>query len=220
MGTPDYIPKAHDAFFVWQGNFYSRANEKLSSFKIDPEKFKPVTAAKSKYEQAFNRASNPEGANSSDRVERDERETEYKTVIRQFVNENIRFNSNVSDYDRTYLGLTVADGSQTPAPVPATHPVLKIDISQPQQHTILIQDEASSSKAKPAGVMQCEIWFKVSQEVPTEDEMAYAGSSSKATFVVKYKDTQSGLRAYYKARWVNTRGEQGPWGAMVSAVIG
>ncbi len=54
----DFIPQANDAFFRWQGDFYDRVNEKLSSFKIDAAKLKDVTAAKSKYEQAYHRASN------------------------------------------------------------------------------------------------------------------------------------------------------------------
>ncbi|MDR1698866.1 MAG: hypothetical protein LBR75_03465, partial [Prevotellaceae bacterium] len=122
----DYIPHTHAQFFTWQSDFYNRVNEKLNSFKIDAEKLKAVTAAKSKYELAYSRASNPEAANRADRVERDEREADYKSAIRLFVNENIRYNSSVSDYDRQYLGLTVADHTPTPATVPTTHPVIEV----------------------------------------------------------------------------------------------
>ncbi len=58
----DYVPEAQAKFFIWQGDFYDRVNEKLNSFKIDAAKLKDVTAAKSKYEQAFERASNTESA--------------------------------------------------------------------------------------------------------------------------------------------------------------
>lgn len=218
--SKDYIPRTHDEFYVWQGNFYDRANEKLSSFKIDPDKFKPVTTAQSKYLQAFNRASNPDGANRADRVERDEREADYKTVIRQFVNESIRYNSNVSDYDKKYLQLTIPDTSPTPAAIPNSRPDLKIDSSEPQQHTIHIQDENLTSKMKPMGVAECEIWHKISETPPEDEDLAYIGSAKKSYFLVRYTSSVSGERVYYKARWVNTRGEKGPWGRLESAVIG
>ncbi len=217
----DYIPKAHDAFYAWQTNFFNRSNEKLNSFKIDPEEFKEVIARKSKFELAYLRASNADGANRADRVERDERESEYKAAIRAFVNEHIRFNSNVSDYDRKYLGLTVADTTPTPSSVPATHPVLTVDFSEPQKHIIHIQDSASSSKTKPAGVMHCEIWSKQGGEMPVSDsELSFVGSSTKSTFVLTYDASLSGTRVYYKARWVSTRSQQGSFGIVTVAVIG
>ncbi len=192
----------------------------MNSFKIEPEKLKDVTARKSKFELAYLRASNPDGANRADRVERDQREAEYKAAIRAFVNENIRFNSNVSDYDRQYLGLTVVDDVPTPAAVPTTRPVLFIDFSESRQHTLHISDEEKSGKAKPKGVKACEIWYKIGDEEPVDDsELSYAGSSSKSTFLVTFDLAQRGKKVYYNARWINTRGAKGPWGEFASAII-
>ncbi|MDR1698949.1 MAG: hypothetical protein LBR75_03910 [Prevotellaceae bacterium] len=220
MGGVNYIPTAHDKFSVWQNVFYNRVTEKLSSFKIEESKLKDLTAAKSKYELAFQRASNPDSANRADRVERDEREADYKTAIRAFVNENIRYNSNISDYDRQYLGLTIADHTPTPAAVPHTHPVLRIDFSEPQQHTIHIRDEKLDSKQKPEGVKECEIWYKIASEQPTHDsELHYAGSATKSTFSIDFGAEEQGNKVWYKGRWVNTRGQHGTWSVYTSAII-
>ncbi|MDR1698863.1 MAG: hypothetical protein LBR75_03450, partial [Prevotellaceae bacterium] len=176
---PDYIPLAHAHFFTWQTDFYNRVNEKLNSFKFDAEKLKAVTAAKSKYELAYSRASNPDAANRADRVERDEREADYKSAIRLFVNENIRYNSSVSDYDRQYLGLTVADTTPTPATIPATHPVIEVDFSETRVHTLHLRDESKSGKRKPSGVRNAEVWSKVGGDTPADDsELMLAGTTS------------------------------------------
>ncbi len=161
-----------------------------------------------------------EGANAADRVELRQRTAQYKSVIRQLNNEHLRFNSNVSDYDRKYLGLTVIDTKPTPAPVPETHPVLKVDFSQPSRHTLHIADEAKSGKGKPDGVKECEIWYKIADEKPTHySELLYAGSSSKSPFLMEYDSSDEGKRVWYNARWVNTRGQHGPWGGYASAII-
>jgi hypothetical protein len=219
--SKDYIPATHANFYVWQGEFFKKVSESASDFNIDEAKVTGLSATKTLYETAFQRAANADGANRSDRVERDKQEAAYKSQIRGFVNENLRYNSLVSDYDRQYLGLTVADSKPTAAAIPATSPVLTVDFSQPQKHTISIQDSASARKTKPAGVMHCEIWRKQGGEAPVSDsDLSFAGSATKSTFVLNYDGALSGTRIYYKARWVNTRGEAGSFGVMATAVIG
>jgi hypothetical protein len=216
----DYLPTTHARFFEWQSDFYDRLSEKMNSFQIDESKLKPLTAVKSKYELAHQRASNPDLASRADRLERDEREVEYKAEIRLFVNENIRYNSRVTDYDKQALMLVVPDRSPTPAAVPATHPVIKVDFSEPSRHTLHIMDESKNGKAKPAGIKECEIWYKIADEEPARyDDLHYAGSASKPVFLLTFDVPERGKKVWYNARWVNTRGEKGPWGEFENAFI-
>lgn len=218
--STDFIPTTHDGFFVWQDVFYNRVNEKLNSFKIDAAKLKPLTAAQSKYVLAFHRSENKEASNHADIVERNEREAEYKHEIRTFINAWIRYNPDISDYDKKYLGLVIADRKPTLTPVPVTRPVLKIDFSEPSRHTLHIHDENLKDKKHPAGVKECEIWYKIAAEQPLHyDELHYAGVSTKSTFLVEYDSADEGKKVWYNARWLNTRGEHGPWGKYENAVI-
>ncbi len=217
----DYIPQANAKFFSWQNDFYNRVNEKLNSFKIDAAKLKDVTAAKSKYETAYLRASNAEAANTSDRLERNRRTTAYKKAIRAFVNENIRYNSNVDEYDRNYLGLNIPDPTPTPAPVPLTFPRLSVNFATPEQHTLRITDSEKAGRGKPQGVKECEIWHKITDTIPADNsELLYAGCSSKTSFILNFGAENVGKRVFYRARWINTRGVHGPWGVYTSAIIG
>ncbi len=215
----DFIPQSHDAFYRWQGELYDRLMEKQGSFKIDEAKAKPLTAAKSNYDKSFGRAANPDSANRADRVERNRCEKEYKAEIRKYVNENIRFNSNVGEYDRQYLGLNILDTTPTPAAVPDTHPALSIDFSELRHHTIHIKDDKLNSRRKPAGVKECEIWYKISEEEPKTEELQYAGTSSKSTFFMEFSSDDASKKVWYQARWINTRGQHGRWGALASARI-
>lgn len=215
-----YIPRAHNKFYVWQGDFYSRVSEKQGSFAIDVSKFKALTEAQHKYIQAFDRASNPDEANRADRVERNEREAEYIRVIRNFVNENVRYNSRVSDYDRKYLGLVVPDKKPTPAAIPETHPLIEVDFSETRVHKLRMKDERTKSTAKPAGVRDAEIWAKVGGKSPSENsELTLVGSSSNGKLRLNYELSQLGEKVYYQARWVNTRSQPGEFGPIVMAVI-
>ncbi len=219
MGTPYFIPQAQNDFNIWQDNFYNRVLEKLNSFKLEDSTIKGLTATKSNYDKAFGRANNPDSANRADRVELKLRTAEYRQEIRLFNNEHLRFNSNVSDYDRKYLGLNIADTTPTPAAVPDTHPDLSVDFSESLHHTLHIKDDKLDSKRKPAGVKECEIWYKISDEKPKVEELQYAGTSSKATFFMEFSSDNEGKRVWYRARWINTRGEHGRWGVYASAII-
>ena len=220
MGGNHFMPRTKNEFYVWQSNFCPRISEKLGSFKIEESKFKPVLALQSKYELSRSRASNPDSANRADRVELKKRTAEYQAAIRTFINECIRFNSNVSEYDRQYLGLNIPDTTPTAAPVPTTCPVLTIDSSKTARHTLHIADLEKSGTGKPAGVKECEIWYQISDVAPAHfDDMRYAGSSSRASFVLVFDVPERGKRIWYNARWVSTRGEKGPWGEFAPGFI-
>ncbi len=216
----DFIPTTRDTFHTWQGNLFDRLMEKVGSFKLEAADMKDLEAAKSKYELAHKRASNPESANRADRVELRERTATYKAMIRQFNNSCLRFNSYVSDYDRQYLGLTVVDTNPTPAAVPVSQPALSIDFSAPLHHSILIKDNKLNSKRKPAGVKECEIWYTIAVDEPLlESDMQYAGVCGKSTFGMDFNLADRGKKVWYRARWINTRGQHGTWGVYASAII-
>ena len=104
---------------------------------------------------------------------------------------------------------------------PTTRPVATIDTTQRMQHTVTFVDELTpASRAKPDGVMGCEIWMKVDGPPPTDpSELKYLATDTRTPYVVEFDGAQAGKIAYYMLRWVSTRGEQGPWSQTVSATI-
>ncbi len=220
MGGANFIPRAHNKFYTWQDYFYNYIVEKQSDFNIDEADIEEISAAKSRYEEAFDRASSPDTANRADRAERNRCEAEFQRVIRRIVNENIRYNSDVSSYDRQYIGLGIADTTLTAAKVPTSYPVLNVDFSQPQRHKLRIQDAKLDSKRKPAGVMGCEVWYAISDDMPQHaSELRFAGVATKATFTLDFDPAEEGKKVWYRARWINTRGKHGGWGLFTGARI-
>jgi hypothetical protein len=85
----------------------------------------------------------------------------------------------------------------------------------------MFTDETTpNSKAKPDGVMGCEIWVKVGDPAPTDPEqLQFLGTDTRTPYVAEYSGEDAGKVAHYMLRWVNTKGEQGPWSQTVSATI-
>lgn len=84
-------------------------------------------------------------------------------LIRSYVR-RIQANPDVTDAQRAAMGITVPDSTRSTnkANSIGSRPIVTVDTSQRMRHEIAIVDESTpTSKAKPAGVMGCEIWLVV-----------------------------------------------------------
>ena len=188
---------------------------------IDPNKAMGLDSKQSIWNTTFSKASNKQNRTAAEVQAKKDALDDYKKEIRSFVAEFLANNSKVSDSDRTLMGLTVKSGTRTPAPVPSTSPLGTVDFAVRLQHTLHLSDQATpQSKAKPAGVHGCEVWAKLSGEAPKDaSELSYQGVSTTNSYTITYEGKQANTMAYYWLRWVNTRGEYGPWSTTVSSII-
>ncbi len=217
----DYIPQNDADMNVWQGNLVEIITPNLTAWGISTDDFAVVKSKQTTWETAYAKASNKQNRTAADVLTKDEAGADYKKSIRSFVAQWLSNNTKVTDADRTRMGLTVKTSTRTAAPVPTTSPVGAIDFSVRLQHTIHFSDEASPrSKAKPAGVHGCEIYMKVDGEAPKDaSELTYVATDTATPYVVKFDGTKAGKMVYYWLRWVNTRGECGPWSITVNAMV-
>lgn len=217
----DYISKNDADFNVWQGNLVAIIEPNLIAWSINADDFAALKSGQRVWQIAYAKASNKLNRTSADVATKDEANRQYKRIIRGFVSQWLAYNSKLTDADRTRMGLTVKTGTRTPTPVPATSPVGIVDFSMRLQHSISYYDEASAhSNAKPAGVHGCEIFMKVDGEAPKEvSELTYVATNTASPCVVKFDGNKVGKTVYYWLRWVNMRGEAGPWSVTVSATI-
>lgn len=218
---PDYIPQNDADLNVWQGNLVAIVEPNITIWGISADDFAVVKTKQTAWTTAYSKASNKQNRTAADVLAKDDAGVDYKKTIRSFVAQWLANNTKVTDTDRTRMGLTVKTGTRTPAPVPGTSPVGTIDFSVRLQHSIHYYDEASAhSNAKPAGVHGCEIYMKVDGDAPKDaSELTYVGTCTAAPYTVKFDGAKAGKTVYYWLRWVNTRGEVGPWSTVISAMV-
>ncbi|MDD4991979.1 MAG: hypothetical protein PHR83_07090 [Paludibacter sp.] len=221
MSTADFIPRSDSEFNLWQGTLVEYVALNLVAWGIPEPDFAAVKSKQNAWITAYAKASNKQNRTSVDVVAKDDAHTDYVTSIRPFVAEWLASNSKVTDSDRTLMGLTVKSGTHTPVAKPTTIPVASIDFSVRKQHTINFHDETSSrSKAKPEGVHGCEIYTKVDGDPPKDvSEMNYVGICTATPYTILFDGAKVGKIVYYWLRWINTRGECGPWSTPVSAIV-
>jgi hypothetical protein len=217
----DYIPQNDLEFTAWQASLIEIIDSNAADWGIPTDDFSALIAKQTIWNTAFAKASNKQNRTSADVQAKEDARVSYVKDLRGFVAQWLASNSKVSNSDRERMGLTVKSGTRTPVPVPVTLPVGTIDFSIRLQHTIQYADEATPrSKAKPTGVHGCEIWMKIDGIAPVDaSELSYVATDTSSPYIVNFEGKYAGKIVYYWLRWVNTRGEHGPWGSTISAMV-
>lgn len=212
----DFIPSADADFNLWQNSLTTIVFPKIGAWGLSDADFQTLTSLQSTWTNAFIKTGNKQNRTAADVQEKDDARKAYEKGLRTFIAQWITNNTKVPNSERERMGLTVKDGTRVSAAVPSTTPVGTIDFSMLQQHTIHFRDSATpNSKAKPAGVHGCEIWVKVDGAA----DFIYLATDTRTPYIATYSQDEVGKTATYRLRWVNTRGEAGPFGALFSAMI-
>jgi hypothetical protein len=122
--------------------------------------------------------------------------------------------------ERAALGLPTRATSRARPPAPASAPVASVDTSQRLRHAVSFRDEASPTRrGKPYGTRGCEIWVKFGDPPADPSDCRLLALAFASPHVAHYPGDAAGQTAHYMLRWVNTRGQPGPWSPTVSATV-
>jgi hypothetical protein len=193
---------------------------------LTQEEVSPISTDFLAFEVAFNAHNTAAQAASAAKETKNTNRSTAEETIRSIVRQ-IQANPDVTDAQRAGLGITVKNTdvvSTSAAALGESRPVGAVDTSQRLRHEISFRDESTTiSRAKPKGVMGCEIWVavKAAGEAAPSDPSSYSfvALDTATPYVTEYTGTDAGKTAHYILRWVKTTGDKGPWSETVSATI-
>ncbi len=217
----DYIPAPDVEFNAWQLNFVTYANANLIGLGLVAGDMTPITTAQAPWNTNYAAHTAAQSAALGARAIKQGSRAAYEAVIRPLVR-RLQASSAVSDPERAALGITIPDPLGTPVTPPTTRPVALIECGQRLRHVVSFFDELTPTRrAKPPGVIGAEIWVKVGGPPPTDpSELEFLAMDTRTPYLAEYEGAQGGQTAHYMLRWVNSRGQKGPWSETASATIG
>jgi hypothetical protein len=145
----------------------------------------------------------------------------YEGLLRTH-SQQIQKRPGTTDAHRAALGITVPDTTGTPVGPPTTAPDVTIDTSQRLRHVIHFARTLTEGggRAKPAGVRGCQIWMKIGSPAPaSESDLSFVTEDTRTPHTIDFDPADGGKLVYYWSRWVNPRGQTGPWAAPVNATV-
>ena len=207
----DFIPHKDSEFGPWAANFSTKITATPTAYGLIAGDATALATAVTNFTAALTTATNPATRTPVTVASKDTLKAVLIADIRSLA-KRIQATPAVTASQKTELGLPVHDAVPTPVAVPTTKPTLDLRGIDRQSHLILIADETTPLKrAKPPGVIGCEIYAAVGPTPPTDlRHWEYMGLASKAEFTLSYEPEDVNKQATIVARWINRKGEVGP----------
>ncbi len=210
----DYIPSTEGALFAFVNNFSTVASVNEAALGLTPAQVTALTTLQNNWFAALTAKQNADTAYKGAVGTEATVQAQLVADIRALV-AAIQINPGTTDALRLKLGINVPK---------TTHPILTVNVAGPLMHQLDFVDSATPlSKAKPAGVLSCEIReliVPVGTPAPVDaNTMPFLANDSRTPHTVHHNGTDVGKTAYYAARWTSTTQETGPWGITVSMMI-
>ena len=213
------IPVKDADFNVWQNTIAQAAIENSTEWLLDTDWIdKQLVPARAAWVEAWEAHQNPGTRTKLITATKNEKRTDYEKLL-MILAANLKVNTRLTDDDRRAAGISIRDTTPTPAPVPTTYPIASADTSTMRRLTIKYRDSSSSNTAKPKGVHGAEIKWLIAEERPTVEELINSTFDTGSPYTITFEDSQRGKKVWICMRWENTRGEKGPWGQMINAII-
>jgi hypothetical protein len=216
----DFIPRTDAELLVWANNYNNQIKTSATSFGLNSTNASETDTAFIRFQTAFDEYVTAQAIAKSKFEAKDDARDNLVNLIREQAR-IVQATSSVTNQQKATLGLTVKDGTRTASSKPTTRPTATVDTSKRLQHTIAFRDEATpTSRAKPKGVLGCEIWVKIGGNAPLDaSECQFLSLDTATPYIAEYAGTNAGQTAHYLMRWVSNGGEKGSWSETISATI-
>jgi len=220
----DYIPTNDAEFQAWADNFMSYTGGHLADLGLGAGDLAELAGLQTDFNSKLTAHVAARQAAKAARQAKDDSRDDYKTALRRLVRK-LQVSDSVDDPEREALGITVPDRIRTANTGEiTTRPVGQVDTSQRLRHTIRFTDETTPTRrAKPSGIMGCEIWVKVlpvGESAPSDPSVfSFVFMDTSSPHTVEYDGVDGGKTAHYILRWVKRGGRKGPWSETITATI-
>lgn len=216
----DYIPADDAGLAGFANNFFSFIDVSPAAYGLLAADATALSTANGEFGTALTNHNATTIASQSARAAKDAKRTVLVTLLRSLAN-RAQASGSLTDAERVQLGITVRDTTPTAVAQPSSQPVLFIGTQNRLQHEISFRDALTpTSKAKPAGVLGCEIYRKISPTPPVSvDDCQFLTLDTSTPYIAEYASANAGSMVHYMARWVNRNGLVGPTSDVISATI-
>lgn len=218
-----YMPRPDGDFSAWANAYYEAVKKWWEANGLDPTDLKPLETALAEWVKDYPAHVKAQAAAEGARQAKDRARGGLEKQVRPITN-FIQTYFKTTDADRATMGITVRDTSSTPAPAPTSRPLALVDGGARLTHHLRLVDESTPTRrARPAGVLGAEVWVKlVDADTPTPTDpsvLSFLTMTTRPSFRAEFKAGDGGKTAVYMTRWVNTRGEKGPWSEVAAATV-
>jgi hypothetical protein len=217
---PSYIPSKQADELAWLTNFSTILSASPATYGLTAGDAAAVAASLATYQAAYTAGTEPATRTKATVAAKDAARSAVLALVRPYA-VMISLSSGISDDNKTRIGVTVRDHTVTILAAPATAPIVTPTLATPGQIRLRVADEVTpTKKAKPAAAIGLELRAAVLVAPPSDPaDIPYQGFVTRAIVDVSFDPADAGKKAYFAGRWINRRGEVGPWSAVQTFTV-
>ncbi len=220
MASHKLVPRREGDFNGWSNHYSQTLIDNAEQYFLTDAEVKELKKLQADWDRDYAAAITAADVARAATEAKHEARAALEHVVRNTA-KRIMADSRISNTLRKDAGLPVHKTTRTPVAVPTTSPLGQVVSTNRLEHTILVTDANTPTKRrKPPGVIGCEAMLLVG-DVSTLDPADYRliGLWTRFPEVVTFNADDAGKTAHYMFRWLNTKGEKGPFSAPTSATI-
>jgi hypothetical protein len=221
MSTTHYIPRPDAEFNTWTANFLRILSSRLEQFNFPAAEYEHLTELYADFSAKFSIASTPATRTKVAIHAKSESRGELERGLQQSVQEFLTHNRLVTDADRDNLGLPIYKKTRTVAPIATTYPLFEVLTNTIRRLTIYYFDFGSvHSRSRPVGQVGAEIRWAILENPPHSiKELINSAYNPVSPYMLEFNEDQRGKTLYFCLCWKNSRGINGPWSEIATAII-
>ena len=210
--STSYVPTKDADLDAWMNNFQTLVAAAPATYGLTSTDATALTGEYNTFHAAYLLVTNPSTKTKTTVNAKDVARNAAIVVYRAY-STIIRANLAVTDANKIALGIPPRDPTNTPVPPPATFPVITVLNNTALVTNIQIRDTLTpTSRAKPAGVKQMELHAVTSATVISDPaSIPYRAILTRTPDAIAWDASDAGKTAYIAARWMNGKGQVGPW---------
>jgi hypothetical protein len=219
---PDYVPGTILLYKRFSDHFAELIAKNAVKWEIPDTAKGKIVASAAAYSAARDEADSPETRTplTIEKARRLQKENtaNIRWMVTTYINPNVA--GTITPEDRLDLGLHIKDTTPTRHPAPTSRPVVDVEPSGKYQHTVTVLDSATNKKQKPADAYGVRYVWQLGGTAPASPaDLPKSKFNRKTQEKFEWDPSDQGKSVYYAAAYENTRGEQGPWSAITSAIV-
>jgi hypothetical protein len=217
--SESFIPVKDADFLEKMKILLAYAAPRAAGWGISAEKLAELQSLLAAFQTAYDAAQDT-NRGSTDVYRKKEARKALEAAARDFANKYLRYNCAVTDDDRRSMGVPPRNTSRAPVPPPSTYPGFDVGTEKLRQLSVRFHDNANLKRGKPRGAHGAEILWEF-RETPPESvgDLTHSEFATRSPHILRFDESERGKRVYLCLRWENNRGEKGPWGEIVAAIV-
>jgi hypothetical protein len=202
-----YMPRKDVEALNWVRYFSNGLTDRPAMYRVTADEAAAVAAAYLLFADAYAQVVPLEMRTASAVSAKDAARARAESACRPLY-ARIKSDPTVADSDKILIGVRPINSARTRIGPPASMPLISLVMVTLDGHMLLVRDAETPSRMRKAdGAVQVQLFGAIGDGATSQ----YIGSYSRPRITIRYPQTANGQSVTYCARWINRRGEVGPW---------